>query len=91
MIPIVFGTLEFLFKSGTVANLALVAWTIYTKVGNQRGWQVLEYATPIILKQLNEELPQWFKDRANFKRVEASLPYLLGAIKAWREVPRLGL
>lgn len=88
---VAFGFLEFLFKSGTVANLALVAWTIYTKVGGKRGWDALEYATPTILKQLNQYLPEWFKERSHFAKVEASLPYVLGAIKAWREVPRLGL
>jgi hypothetical protein len=85
MIPIVFGTLEFLFKSGTVANLALVAWTIYTKVGGKRGWEALSLATPTVLDQLAIYLPAWFKTRVHFDKVRQSLPYLLGAIKAWRE------
>ena len=86
MIPIVFGTLEFLFKSGTVANLALVAWTIYRHVGGRRGWDVVyNLGTSSILSQLAQYLPYKMTSGALWKKVGATLPYITGAIKAWRE------
>jgi len=86
MIPIVFGTLEFLFKSGTVANLALVAWTIYRHVGGRRGWQVVyELGTPSLRSELMRYLPKRMTKSDLWAKVNASLPYVIGAIKAWRE------
>ena len=86
MIPIVFGTLEFLFKSGTVANLALMAWTIYRHVGGKTSWQaVYDLGTSSILSQLAQHLPYKMTSGALWKKVTASLPYVIGAIKAWRE------
>ena len=86
MIPIVFGTLEFLFKSGTVANLALVAWTIYRHVGGRRGWDVVyNLGTSSLLMQLKTYLPKRMTESDLWAKVNASLPYVIGAIKAWRE------
>jgi hypothetical protein len=56
MIPIVFGTLEFIFKSGTVTNLALMAWTIYRHVGGKTHNSIRIY---MINKKSNHQKFVW--------------------------------
>jgi len=86
MIPIVFGTLEWLFKSGTVANLAYLAWLIYTKVGYRKGWQAIyEFGNAGMLSQLEYHLPKKMTSGVLWRKVEATLPSLITTIKTWRE------